>query len=213
MRKDISKLYDVFTPDERVKLALAAMGRGDNAELERLWSTCPRKAYRMPDAAFGDKMDAVLLIAKSLLSYLLLVEKDIKMAQLNKHWYIQHVTAQIKAFRDGANLVWQNAGKKGVACTDKIPADVDRELPEELKELHSKAVSELKGYHAAMETFCSEIGIDVDLIISLDPIVRDAYDRLSPYLKEDIPADQDVFETMYSAFQKNLPHFDTGKTA
>ncbi len=213
MKKDLSKFYDTFTPDERVKLALAAMGRGDNEELKRLWSTCPRKAYRMQDAAFSDKMDAMMLIAKSVLSYLLLIEKNIKIAQLNKHWYIQHVTAQLKAFRDGANMAWQSAGKKGVFCPDTIPADVDRELPEELVNLHNEPISELKGYHAALETFCAEIGIDVDLIISLDPIVRDAYDRLSPYLKEDVPINQDVFEMMYSAFKKNLPHFDTGKTA
>jgi hypothetical protein len=211
--KKIDKFYDTFTPDERVKLALAAMGRNDEAELRRLWDTCPRKNYRMQDAAFDDRMDAVLLIAKSVLSYLLLIEKDIRMARLNKEWYKQYVTGRIEAFRNGMNLGWQKAGKKGVACTDKIPADVDRELPEELQELHNKAVSELKGYYAALETFCAEIGIEVDLIISLDPIIKDAYDRLSPYLNEDTPADQEVMSTMYNAFHENLPHFNSGMTA
>ena len=48
-------LYDHFSPQERLVLLLEAMARGDEAEARRLRSSCPRKDYRGPDAAFDDR--------------------------------------------------------------------------------------------------------------------------------------------------------------
>ncbi len=35
--------YTQFTPKERLNLTFAALSRGDEAEADRLWQTCPRQ--------------------------------------------------------------------------------------------------------------------------------------------------------------------------
>ena len=46
------RLYDQLEPDERFRLDLLAMARGDEQESERLVRTCPRHTYIMNDRAF-----------------------------------------------------------------------------------------------------------------------------------------------------------------
>ena len=53
----IARLYDQLDPKERLALVLEARARGDEAEEQRLRSTCPRRVYSMPDAAFTDRED------------------------------------------------------------------------------------------------------------------------------------------------------------
>jgi hypothetical protein len=52
-----SKLYPSFKPPERLTLMLRAMERGDDAEVDRLRDSCPRKTYTQPDIAFDDRVD------------------------------------------------------------------------------------------------------------------------------------------------------------
>jgi hypothetical protein len=47
--KDLARLYDTFTPIERVRLFIEAAARRDIAELDRLNNTCPRHTYRTED--------------------------------------------------------------------------------------------------------------------------------------------------------------------
>ena len=53
----IARLYDQLNPRERLALVLEARARGDETEEQRLRSTCPRRVYSMPDAAFTDRED------------------------------------------------------------------------------------------------------------------------------------------------------------
>lgn len=45
----LAKLYDRLTPTERLPLILAASGRGDEAERNRLAQSAPKEAFRLPD--------------------------------------------------------------------------------------------------------------------------------------------------------------------
>jgi hypothetical protein len=47
--KDLARLYDTFTPIERMRLFIEAAARRDIAELDRLNNTCPRLTYRTED--------------------------------------------------------------------------------------------------------------------------------------------------------------------
>ncbi len=51
----LGKLYDRLTPEERFRLDLEAMARGDMSESERLVRTCPRKNYVMNDWGFAGR--------------------------------------------------------------------------------------------------------------------------------------------------------------
>ncbi len=54
----LNKYDDVLTADERFRLALAAMARGDEGEVERLKAACPRFTYTMPDHEFAERWQA-----------------------------------------------------------------------------------------------------------------------------------------------------------
>ena len=51
----MGKLYDSLTPEERFRLDLEAMARGDRGESERLTRTCPRRNYVMNDWGFAGR--------------------------------------------------------------------------------------------------------------------------------------------------------------
>ncbi len=53
--KGLGRLYDRLTPEERFRLDLEAMARGDREESERLTRTCPRKTYVMNDWGFAGR--------------------------------------------------------------------------------------------------------------------------------------------------------------
>jgi hypothetical protein len=53
--KDISKQYALLTADERFRFFVAAMGRQDEQELDRLENSCPRKTYTGQDYAYTQR--------------------------------------------------------------------------------------------------------------------------------------------------------------
>src|SRR5688500_267098 len=52
-----TKLYEQVSGPERLTLVPEALARGDEGEADRLSGSCPRKDYRMRDAAYGDRLD------------------------------------------------------------------------------------------------------------------------------------------------------------
>jgi len=57
-KKGLGRLYDRLTPEERFRLDVLAMARGDEEESERLTATCPRRDYTMYDWAFVGRWEA-----------------------------------------------------------------------------------------------------------------------------------------------------------
>jgi hypothetical protein len=52
IRKGLGRLYDRLSPEERFRLDVLAMARGDEEESERLTATCPCRDYTMNDWGF-----------------------------------------------------------------------------------------------------------------------------------------------------------------
>jgi hypothetical protein len=50
--KTRSSLYAQFTPEERLRLTIAANARGDHAEVERLMRSCPQMPWVAPDPEY-----------------------------------------------------------------------------------------------------------------------------------------------------------------
>jgi hypothetical protein len=48
-KKGLSRLYDKLSPEERFRLDVLALARGDEEESERLTASCPRRGYTMND--------------------------------------------------------------------------------------------------------------------------------------------------------------------
>jgi len=59
MRKDnLRKFYDRLTPEERFRLYIEAIARGDEEERRNLEKSCPRLVYEMNDRAYEDRVRA-----------------------------------------------------------------------------------------------------------------------------------------------------------
>lgn len=56
--KAIRKQYDKLSPGERFTMLLEALARNDDSERAALLETCPRKTYKMTDAAYSNHLSA-----------------------------------------------------------------------------------------------------------------------------------------------------------
>jgi hypothetical protein len=61
-RNGLRRHYDKLTAEERFRLDLLAMARGDEQESERLVRTCPRHTYTMNDRAFTGRWTGAMEI-------------------------------------------------------------------------------------------------------------------------------------------------------
>jgi hypothetical protein len=59
----LHKHYGRLEPEERFRLDVLAMARGDSVESERLTRRCPMRSYTMTDLAFSDRWTAALEIS------------------------------------------------------------------------------------------------------------------------------------------------------
>jgi hypothetical protein len=57
-REGLAKLYDRLTPEERFRLYIEAIARGDEEEWRNLEKSCPRLVYEMNDRAYEDRVRA-----------------------------------------------------------------------------------------------------------------------------------------------------------
>ena len=51
----MGRLYHQLTPEERFRLDVLALARGDEEESERLVATCPHRRYTMRDQRFVER--------------------------------------------------------------------------------------------------------------------------------------------------------------
>jgi hypothetical protein len=80
-KNGLHRHYDRLTPEERFRLDVLAMARGDAAESERLVGSCPKLSYRMNDRGFVGRwmgaMDITLrvrVLLEGLLSKLWMID-------------------------------------------------------------------------------------------------------------------------------------------
>src|SRR5919107_4620731 len=61
-KKSLHRYYDRLTPEERFRLDVLAMARGDAAESERLVVSCPRFSYKMNERGFAGRWQGAIEI-------------------------------------------------------------------------------------------------------------------------------------------------------
>jgi hypothetical protein len=72
-KKGLGRLYDRLTPEERFRLDVLALARGDEEESERLTRTCPRRGYTVNDWGFVGRWEAARELA--MLAYIAVVRR------------------------------------------------------------------------------------------------------------------------------------------
>ena len=120
-KKGLGRLYDRLTPEERFRLDVLALARGDEEESERLTATCPRRAYTMNDWGFVGRWEAARELA--LLAYVDVVRRLDKIdtiaafrglfPYLSTIWEDDVHWAYFDGHMAGSRHAWNRSGKAG----------------------------------------------------------------------------------------------------
>jgi hypothetical protein len=117
----LHRLYDQLEPEERFRLDVLAMARGDVQESERLVTSCPRFTYTMNDRGFGGRWNGAIELTLriyiplgELLGKLQMVDAFREMVP-----YAQSLSSNIAfdayftGHKAGSRHAWGHAGKTG----------------------------------------------------------------------------------------------------
>jgi hypothetical protein len=117
----LGRLYDRLSPEERFRLNVLALARGDEEESGRLTATCPRRDYTMYDWGFVGRWEAARELA--MFAYMDVVRRldKIKMIgafrglfpYLSTIWEDDVHWAYFDGHRAGSRHAWNRSGKAG----------------------------------------------------------------------------------------------------
>jgi hypothetical protein len=145
-KKGVGRLYDRLTPEERFRLDVMAMARGDEEESERLTATCPRRDYTMNDWDFVGRWEAARELA--LLTYVDVVRRLDKIKMIGAFCSLFHYLSTVwqddvhEAYFDGHEAGSRHArnrsGKAGEppgweADEEEAERNADPTIDEDLK--------------------------------------------------------------------------------
>jgi hypothetical protein len=145
-KKGLGRLYDRLTPEERFRLDVLALARGDEEESERLTATCPRRGYTMNDWGFVGRWEAARELA--MFAYVDVVRRldKIKMIgafrslfpYLSNIWQDDVHGAYFDGHMAGSHHAWNRSGKTGEppgweADEEEAERNTDPTIDEDLK--------------------------------------------------------------------------------
>lgn len=151
MKKDrLGKLYDRFDSEERFRLTLEALARGDEQEAKRLSGSCPLRTYTMKDVAYSDRLHAsrqittiVYLDLARILAGLRIIEFFQKtQPYVRRMWQEQVDCAYFEGHRAGSRHAWRVAGMEGLppgweADEEEAEKNTDPAMEVDLKEVEA----------------------------------------------------------------------------
>jgi hypothetical protein len=120
-KKGLHRHYDRLSAEERFRLDVLAMARGDMEESERLTRTCPRRTYTMNDAGFGGRWTGthelglrIYIALSSPLTKLRMIDVIRELTPYART--LMHNTtfdAYFDGHRSGSFHAWRHAGMEG----------------------------------------------------------------------------------------------------
>ena len=145
--KTMDRLYDRLTPAERFQIAVAAFGRGDLAEVDRLNDTTPYRTFKIQEPAYFDRLQGISWLAL----YVAAQSRNQQVAALGVYAVLVLHTTRT----DDPNRGY---------------SDEDDSKFNRLCEMCEERISRLKALYSAWETFCTGLGVsasDIDRMIGL----------------------------------------------
>lgn len=205
--KKIARLYQHLTPEERFRLALEALARDDEEEMDRLGRTCPRKNYSLRDPAFTDRLDASRFIAYGFSLLWLDAWSRYLTVKAALDTYLEALSMFVRGYVQGANNAWRHAGKEGalLAVDGREPtaeeleeiatgaawASLEEKVQEEgLREALEKPANELRALWQGFAAFWGEKGLDPEKVLTWWPPVLDRVRRERELLATPAPAEE-----------------------
>jgi hypothetical protein len=143
----MDRLYERLTPVERFKIAVAAFGRGDLTEVDRLNDSTPYRTIKVQEPAYFDRLQRITWLAL----YFSVRARDLQGASLSLFAALVLLTLRAEDRDNGT-------------------ADEDDAKFEELCDRCAERIARLKALSAAWADFCSGLGLsasDVDKMIGM----------------------------------------------
>lgn len=192
----LGKLYDRLTPEERFRLDVLAMARGDAEESELLTRTCPRFSYTMNDVGFAGRWQAAKELAT--LTYMDLAGRVEKLRLVEAFGLI------IGAFAELVSLE-----TVGESPTDEHHARAHalaRELPERTADLERSIAEGGLSVWAAFRGFCAEeVGLEAEALLGAlaEPMLEAAreLEEIAEHLK--VEPDPEVVADCAATLREN----------
>jgi hypothetical protein len=144
----LGRLYDRLTPEERFRLDVLALARGDEEESERLTATCPRRGYTMNDWGFVGRWEAARELAMLAYKDVARCLDKIKMIAafrglfpyLSTIWEDDVHSAYFDGHKAGSRHAWNRSGKAGEppgweADEEEAKRNADPAMDEDLRKL------------------------------------------------------------------------------
>ena len=147
--KTMERLYERLKPSERFKIAVAAFGRGDLAEVDRLNDSTTYRGMKVQEPAYFDRLQRLTWLT-------LYFMVDVRNLQLGVLALLSTMSIHL--------LQSDSRRDKGE------PRDDDDARFDELVEPIEQKISRLKALHAAWVEFCSGLGVsasDVNTMIGM----------------------------------------------
>jgi hypothetical protein len=164
-KKGLGRLYDRLSPEERFRLDVVALARGDEEESERLTRTCPRRGYTMNDWGFVGRWEAARELA--MFAYVDVVRRldKIKMIvafrssfpYLSNIWQDDVHWAYFNGHKAGSRHAWNRSGEEGEppgweADEEEAERNADPTIDEDLRKWTGKGrCTRLEGKLEEME--------------------------------------------------------------
>jgi hypothetical protein len=194
-KKGLGRLYDRLTPEERFRLDVLALARGDEEESERLTRTCPRRAYTMNDWEFVGRWDAARELA--MLAYIDVARPMDKIntlaafrglfPYLSTIWEDDVHMAYFDGHKAGSRYAWNGSGKAGEppgweADEEEAERNADPTIEEDLRkwtgegryarlegkleEMERELVREALSVWVGLGRFCAqEMGLEAEKLL------------------------------------------------
>ena len=189
----LKRHYGKLTPEERFRLDVLAMARGDSQESERLVSSCPRFSYTMTDRHFSGRW--MLVLDLTLRLYVWVAEHLDRMDALRavraalpiQDGYARERMrdAYVEGHRAGARQAWGAAKAKGQAPewphegidegrVDELAGLGASIMPEILDGLERREAGEALNLWRGFGAFCGDVlGLEAGKVLAvvLEPAV------------------------------------------
>ncbi len=196
-RNGLHRHYDRLTAEERFRLDVLAMARGDKQESERLVSSCPRFSYTMTDRHFSGRWLRVMDM--TLRCYVWVAEHLDRMDALRAVGAVLPIQADyarermrdafVEGHRGGARQAWEAAKGKGPAPewplegidearVDELAGLGASIMPEILDGLERREATEALTLWRGFGAFCGDVlGLDAEKGAGRGPRARGGTDR------------------------------------
>ena len=147
--KTMDRLYERLTPTERFKIAVAAFGRGDFSEVDRLNDSTGWRNLRIQDPAYFDRLQHITWLAL---------------------YFTGHArNLQVTVLAAFSAMMIHLLGSDTRSGEGEAEEDDDEKF-DDLADLCQQRMSRLKALYAAWEAFCTALGIsasDIDKMIGM----------------------------------------------